>query len=77
MTLENFDAVLRLLQHTQPFRVFTIELNTGERFEVDHASALAVRDGGGVFVGPGGTPHWFDFTTVNQIIGPTVGSIDD
>ncbi len=69
MTAENFDAVLRRLQEARPFRIFTVELNGGERFEVDSPYALVVRDGVAVFVAPGGISTWFDHDSVNQIIG--------
>jgi hypothetical protein len=68
MTAENFDQALKALQTRQPFQVFTVELNTGKRFEVDHAMALVVRDGVAVFVAPGGIPVLFDHDSVNQFI---------
>jgi hypothetical protein len=51
------------------FTVFTVELNGGRRFAVDHPSALVVRDGVAVFLAPGGIPIWFDHESLNQIIG--------
>lgn len=69
MTAENFDRVFEGLRQLQPFRVFTVELNGGRRFEVDHPGALVVRDGVAVFIAPGGVPIWFDHESVNQIIG--------
>jgi hypothetical protein len=69
MTSENFDQVLNSLRTLQPFRVFTVELQGGHRFEVDHPGALVVRDGVAVFLAPGGAPIWFDHDSVNQIIG--------
>lgn len=69
MTAENFDHVLDALRQHQPFRVFTVELHGGQRFEVDHPRALVVRDGVAVFLAPGGIPIWFDHDSVNQIIG--------
>jgi len=69
MTSENFDNVLASLMQVQPFRVFTVELRGGRRFEVDHPRALVVRDGVAVFLAPGGFPIWFDHESVNQIIG--------
>jgi len=69
MTAENFDQVLIALRSVKPYRVFTVELNGGQRFEVDHPNALVVRDGVAVFLAPGGTPIWFDHESVNQIIG--------
>jgi hypothetical protein len=77
MTSENFDQVLDALRQLQPFRVFTVELHGGRRFEVDHPGALVVRDGVAVFLAPGGVPVWFDHESVNQIIGaPSNTSID-
>lgn len=75
MTIENFDSILRVLQLRNPFQVFTVELHGGERFEVDHANALVVRDGVAVFVAPGGIPHLFDHDSVNQIIAAGTSSI--
>jgi hypothetical protein len=69
MTADNFTGLLRGFQQLQPFRVFTVELHGGQRFEVDHPWALVVRDGVAVFLAPGGVPVWFDHESVNQIIG--------
>lgn len=77
MTADNFDNTLRALQDIRPFRVFTIELHGGERFEIDHANALVVRDGVAVFVAPGGIPRLFDHESMNQIIAAGVSSLSD
>lgn len=69
MTAENFDRVLEGLRQHQPFRVFTVELHGGRRFEVDHPGALIVRDGVAVYLAPGGIPVWFDHESVNQFVG--------
>ncbi len=69
MTAENFDQILEGLRTRQPFRVFTVELNGGQRFEVEHPGAIVIRDGVAVFLAPGGVPMWFDHLSVNQIIG--------
>ncbi len=69
MTTENFESVLEALRELRPFRVFTVELHGGRRFEVDHPAALVIRDGVAVFLAPGGVPVWFDHESVNQIIG--------
>lgn len=74
MTAENFDQVLDTLAERKPFQVFTVELNGGQRFEVDHPRALVVRDGVAVFLAPGGVPIWFDHESVNQIIGSTAST---
>ena len=78
MTADNFSNVLEGLRQLQPFRVFTVELHGGRRFEVDHAGALVVRDGVAVFLAPGGVPIWFDHESVNQIIGASANTqLDD
>lgn len=69
MTADNFTNLLNGLLTRQPFTVFTVELNGGRRFEVDHARVIVVRDGVAVFLAPGGIPIWFDHESVNQIIG--------
>lgn len=69
MTAENFSTVLEGLQQLQPFHLFTVELQGGRRFEVDHPRALVVRDGVAVFLAHGGVPIWFDHESVKQIIG--------
>jgi len=68
MTADNFDNVLEGLLLKQPYRVFTVELHGGKRFEVDHPRAIVVRDGVAVFLAPGGVPIWFDHDSINQII---------
>jgi len=69
MTAKNFDHLLGSLQQLKPFQVFTVELNSGQRFEVDHANALVYRAGTAVFIGPSGVSYWFDHNSVNQVIG--------
>lgn len=69
MSLDNFMTILERLRMQQPFRVFSVELHGGERFEVDHPGALIVRDGVAVFLAPGGVPHWFDHESAVRIIG--------
>jgi hypothetical protein len=77
MTAENFDRVLHELRIRQPFRVFTVELHGGRRFEVDHPWAMVVRDGVAVFLAPGGVPIWFDHESVNQIVGASANELAD
>lgn len=57
------------LRQRQPFRPFTVELVSGDRFEVDYPDALVSRDGVAVFIGPGGVPVLFDHESVSQLIG--------
>ena len=69
MDRETFDATIRTFKHRAPFRPFTISLVNGERLEVDHPDAIIVRDGVGMFAGPGGIPSVFDHEGVAQVIG--------
>ena len=69
MDRETFDATIRTFKHRAPFRPFAVSLVNGERLEVDHPDALAVRDGVGMFVDPGGIPASFDHEGVAQVIG--------
>jgi hypothetical protein len=66
---ERFDAILIRLVEQKPYTMFTVELNGGKRFEVDHPRALIVRDGNAVFLELGGRPIWFDHENVDQIDG--------
>jgi hypothetical protein len=74
MTEDHFMAVLEGLQQHRPFQVFTVELNGGQRIEVDHPGAFVARDGVAVFLAPGGVPIWFDHDSVNQIIAAPASS---
>ncbi len=69
MTAERFDESLQAFQSRRPYRPFTIELVSGDRFEVDYPDALSVREGVAVFLGPGGVPKLFDHESVSQFIG--------
>ena len=69
MTLDTFMATMNALRRRRPFHPFTISLVNGDQFEVDFPDALVVRDGVGLFAGPGGVPHVFDYEGVNEIIG--------
>jgi hypothetical protein len=71
VTAENFDHVLTALRQRKPFQVFTVELAGGHRFEVDHPTAIVIRNGVAVFLAPGGSPVWFDHKNVSQIEGAT------
>jgi hypothetical protein len=68
MTAENFDAMLARLLNRRPFQIFTIELQGGKRFEIDHPQATVFRDGLAVFISPGPVPIWFDHESVSQFI---------
>ena len=68
MTAENFNTLLEGLRQRQPFQVFTVVLHGGERFEVDFADALVIREGIAVFLRPGGGPMVFDHDSVLQFL---------
>jgi hypothetical protein len=68
MTVENFEKVLRALLNRRPFKPFTIELNTEERFEIDAPDATVLRQGVAIFLAPGPVPIYFDNLSVNKMI---------
>jgi hypothetical protein len=69
MTAEHFDRTLPAFQRRSPFKPFTVELVSGDRFQVDYPEALVLRDGAGVFVAKGGVPVLFDHEGVSQVLG--------
>jgi hypothetical protein len=69
MDRETFDSTIRTFKRRMPFRPFTLAMVNGDRVEVDHPEALAIRDGVGLFAGPGGMPVVFDHEGVSQVIG--------
>ena len=69
MDRETFDTTILSFKRRTPFRPFTLSLVNGDRLEIDHPDALVVRDGVGLFVGPGGVPAVFDYEGVAQVIG--------
>ncbi len=68
MTWDHFEQLIQHHLNRSPFRIFTVELYGGKRFEIDHPHSVAVKDGVAVFIAPGGVPVWFDHDSVNQII---------
>jgi hypothetical protein len=64
-----FTETIRTLKNRRPFRPFTVATVAGSRYEVDHADALAVRDGIALYAGPGGIPVIFDHEGVSEVIG--------
>jgi hypothetical protein len=66
-------GTIRAFKHRIPFRPFSVALVNGDRLEVDHPDALAVRDGVALFAGPGGVPVILDYEGVSQIIGDLAG----
>jgi hypothetical protein len=73
MDRETFDSTIRTSKGQTPFRPFYIALVNGDRFEVDHPDAIVVRDGVGLFVGPGRVPVVLDHEGVNQVVGDLAG----
>lgn len=69
MDASHFDNTLNAFRRRTPFRPFTIVLVNGDRYEVDFPDAYVVRDGVGIYVGPGGVPVIFDHEGVAQFIG--------
>jgi hypothetical protein len=64
-----FDQTIRAFKHRKPFKPFTVSMESGDRLEVDHPDALAIRDGQALFIGPGSLPSIFDHESVNRVIG--------
>ena len=73
MEADHFDQTLIAFRRRIPFQPFTVALVNGDRFEVDHHDALVVRDGVGIYIGPGGIPGVFDHEGVSQIIDDPMG----
>ena len=69
MDATDFDQLLVAFRGRTPFWPFTVALANGNRFEVDRADVLVVRDGMAIFVAPGGALVVFDHEAVSQIEG--------
>ena len=68
MDRELFDSTIQAYRRRVPFKPFTISLVNGERLEVDFPDAVIVREGAGVFVGPGKVIAIFDNEGVVQVV---------
>lgn len=73
MDRETISETIRAFKHRSPFRPFTVAMVNGDRLEVDHPDALAVRDGMALFAVPGNVPVIFDHEGVSQVIGDLSG----
>jgi hypothetical protein len=73
MDRDTFNSTIRAFKHRSPFQPFTIAMVNGDRFEVDHPEALAVRDGMALFAAPGNVPVIFDHEGVSQVVGDLAG----
>jgi len=69
MDVGQFERSLRAFQRRTPFRSFTVALVNGDRIQVDHPEALALRDAVAVFIAAGGVPTLFDHSSVSQLVG--------
>ena len=68
MNADHFhESILTFMEHV-PFQMFTVELNTGEKVQIDHPGAISTRGGRAVFIGPAGKLHIFDHESVNQVL---------
>ena len=74
MSIEHFESLIELLLDRRPFQPFTIELENGQRFEVDHPRAMATHNGMAFCWAPGGVPLWFDHQSVTSIVGDTANT---
>jgi len=73
MDRETFDEVIQAFQNRKPFQPFTVAMVDGDRLEVDHPRAVAIRNGSAVFIAPGKIPVFFDHEGVSQVIGDLAG----
>jgi hypothetical protein len=67
MTAKQFDETLGVLMSRQPFKPFTVVLNTGQRYEIHGPYSTAYKDGAAVHLAPAGVPVFFDHESVSQI----------
>jgi hypothetical protein len=74
MDRETFTGTVRAFKQRTPFQPFTIVTVAGQRYEVDHPEAIAVRDGLALFAGPGNIPVIFDHEGVSDVIGDLSGN---
>jgi hypothetical protein len=74
MDRNTFNGAIRALKHRSPFQPFTVAMVNGDRFEVDHPDALAVRDGIALFAAPGNVPVIFDNEGVSELVGDLSGT---
>ena len=77
MKRKNFDRLMRTLRGIRPFQIFTIEVNSGDRYEIDQADALILGPGAAIFIGPGGVLHFFDHSSVTQVVTAPASLVGD
>ena len=76
MEVSHFDETLNAFKNRRLFRLFTVVMVNGDRFEVDFPNALVVRDGMAVYIAAGGVPILFDYEGVSQFIGDLLGQTE-
>ena len=64
----NFQNSLQAFVRRRPFKPFTIELVSGDRFTIDHPEALAMRGAVAVYIDRDGKYTLFDSSSVAQVI---------
>ena len=67
MTLEGFEIALHAFCRRSRFRPFWVELVSGERFQIDHPEAIALRGLVAFYVSPEGSNKLFDGSSVSQL----------
>lgn len=72
MERDHFNGTIRAFKNRTPFRPLTVSMVNGDRFEVDHPDALAIRNGLALFVAPENVPVMFNHEGVSQIVGDLV-----
>jgi hypothetical protein len=68
MKPEEFEPLLRSFLHRKPFVPFAVILHSGERFEVDHANAVAFSSEAAGFFAADGEIHLVDCEQVAQML---------
>ncbi|HUY35435.1 MAG TPA: hypothetical protein VMV69_22010 [Pirellulales bacterium] len=67
MIENNFQQSLQAFARRRPFKPFTVELVSGDRFVVDHPEALAQRGAVAVYIDREGRYSLFDSASVSQL----------
>ncbi|MBX9626893.1 MAG: hypothetical protein K2X82_24040 [Gemmataceae bacterium] len=69
MQADVFDSTLNAFRRRVPFKPFTVVLVNGHQFEVDFPDAIIVREGAGMYMGPGRVMVVFDHEGVAEVVG--------
>jgi len=73
MDRDTFSRTIWAFKKRSAFRPFTVVTMSGDRHEVDHPEAIAVRDGLALIAAPGNVPVIFDHENVDQVVGELSG----